>query len=44
TNPSGESIPSVGVMIGGVIIWYKSEGKIIGLICTLLFFQSLCWG
>ncbi|CAH8256833.1 unnamed protein product [Arabidopsis lyrata] len=44
TNPSGDSIPSVGVMIGGVIIWYKPEGKSIGLICTSMFFRSLCWG
>ncbi|KAG7585812.1 hypothetical protein ISN45_Aa02g011580, partial [Arabidopsis thaliana x Arabidopsis arenosa] len=44
TNPSGDSIPSVGVLIERVIIWYKPEGKIIGLICTPLFFQFLCWG
>ncbi|XP_042022486.1 metal tolerance protein 1-like [Salvia splendens] len=33
----GDSIQSVGVMIGGAIIWYKPEWKIIDLICTLLF-------
>ncbi|KAG7588860.1 hypothetical protein ISN44_As07g011810, partial [Arabidopsis suecica] len=44
TNPSVDSIPSVGVLIERVIIWYKPEGKIIGLICMPLFFQLLCWG
>lgn len=33
----GDSIQSIGVMIGGAIIWYKPEWKIIDLICTLLF-------
>lgn len=33
----GDSIQSVGVMIGGAIIWYKPEWKIIDLICTLIF-------
>ncbi|CAH9089550.1 unnamed protein product [Cuscuta epithymum] len=33
----GDSIQSVGVMIGGAIIWYKPEWKIIDLICTLMF-------
>ncbi|KAL8054089.1 hypothetical protein ABFX02_05G115000 [Erythranthe guttata] len=33
----GDSIQSVGVMIGGAVIWYKPEWKIIDLICTLLF-------
>lgn len=33
----GDSIQSVGVMIGGGIIWYKPEWKIIDLICTLIF-------
>ncbi|KAM4123000.1 hypothetical protein ACB094_01G126600 [Castanea mollissima] len=33
----GDSIQSVGVMIGGAIIWYKPEWKIIDLICTLVF-------
>ncbi|KAF5460466.1 hypothetical protein F2P56_020331 [Juglans regia] len=33
----GDSIQSVGVMIGGAIIWYKPEWKIIDLICTLAF-------
>ena len=34
---SGDSIQSIGVMIGGAIIWYKPEWKIIDLICTLIF-------
>ncbi|XP_059441265.1 metal tolerance protein 1-like isoform X2 [Corylus avellana] len=33
----GDSIQSVGVMIGGAIIWYKPEWKIIDVICTLVF-------
>ncbi|XP_020274634.1 metal tolerance protein 1-like isoform X3 [Asparagus officinalis] len=33
----GDSIQSIGVMIGGAIIWYKPEWKIIDLICTLFF-------
>ncbi|KMZ72923.1 Metal tolerance protein 1 [Zostera marina] len=33
----GDSIQSIGVMIGGGIIWYKPEWKIIDLICTLAF-------
>ncbi|XP_043709144.1 metal tolerance protein 1-like [Telopea speciosissima] len=33
----GDSIQSVGVMIGGAIIWYRPEWKIIDLICTLIF-------
>ncbi|CAN0889337.1 Metal tolerance protein 1 [Linum grandiflorum] len=33
----GDSIQSVGVMIGGAIIWYKPEWKIVDLICTLFF-------
>ncbi|KAK8686091.1 hypothetical protein V6N13_125118 [Hibiscus sabdariffa] len=33
----GDSIQSVGVMLGGAIIWYKPEWKIIDLICTLVF-------
>ncbi|KAI3831060.1 hypothetical protein MKX03_007892 [Papaver bracteatum] len=33
----GDSIQSAGVMIGGAIIWYKPEWKIIDLICTLIF-------
>ncbi|GER26245.1 zinc transporter [Striga asiatica] len=33
----GDSIQSVGVMIGGAVIWYKPEWKIIDLICTLVF-------
>ncbi|KAL5766111.1 hypothetical protein ACOSP7_016728 [Xanthoceras sorbifolium] len=33
----GDSIQSVGVMIGGAIIWYRPEWKIIDLICTLVF-------
>lgn len=33
----GDSIQSAGVMVGGAIIWYKPEWKIIDLICTLIF-------
>ncbi|CAA2961617.1 metal tolerance 1-like [Olea europaea subsp. europaea] len=33
----GDSIQSIGVMIGGGIIWYKPNWKIIDLICTLIF-------
>ncbi|KAF7843810.1 metal tolerance protein 1-like isoform X1 [Senna tora] len=33
----GDSIQSVGVMIGGGIIWYKPEWQIVDLICTLFF-------
>ncbi|KAJ6940630.1 hypothetical protein NC651_006690 [Populus alba x Populus x berolinensis] len=33
----GDSIQSIGVMIGGAIIWYKPEWKIVDLICTLFF-------
>ncbi|XP_038988354.1 metal tolerance protein 1-like isoform X2 [Phoenix dactylifera] len=33
----GDSIQSGGVMIGGAIIWYKPEWKIIDLVCTLVF-------
>lgn len=33
----GDSIQSIGVMIGGGLIWYKPEWKIIDLICTLIF-------
>ncbi|KAJ7975488.1 metal tolerance protein 1-like [Quillaja saponaria] len=33
----GDSIQSIGVMIGGAIIWYKPKWKIIDLICTLIF-------
>ncbi|XP_022762190.1 metal tolerance protein 1-like isoform X2 [Durio zibethinus] len=33
----GDSIQSVGVMIGGAIIWYKPEWKYIDLMCTLVF-------
>ncbi|WMV36549.1 hypothetical protein MTR67_029934 [Solanum verrucosum] len=33
----GDCIQSIGVMIGGAIIWYKPEWKIIDLICTLIF-------
>ncbi|CAJ2663167.1 unnamed protein product [Trifolium pratense] len=33
----GDSIQSVGVMIGGAVIWYKPEWKIVDLICTLFF-------
>ncbi|KAI3783770.1 hypothetical protein L1987_42856 [Smallanthus sonchifolius] len=33
----GDSIQSVGVMIGGAVIWYNPNLKIIDPICTLLF-------
>ncbi|KAF5732012.1 metal tolerance protein 1-like isoform X1 [Tripterygium wilfordii] len=33
----GDSIQSIGVMIGGGIIWYEPEWKIVDLICTLVF-------
>jgi zinc transporter 2 len=33
----GDSIQSVGVMIGGAVIWYKPEWKIVDVICTLVF-------
>ncbi|KAL5730968.1 Metal tolerance protein 1 [Ranunculus cassubicifolius] len=33
----GDFIQSIGVMIGGAIIWYNPKLKIIDLICTLAF-------
>ncbi|XP_074575829.1 metal tolerance protein 1-like [Curcuma longa] len=33
----GDSIQSVGVMIGGAIIWWKPEWKVIDMACTLFF-------
>ncbi|KAE8722089.1 Metal tolerance protein 1 [Hibiscus syriacus] len=33
----GDSIQSIGVMIGGEFIWFKPELKIVDLICTLIF-------
>lgn len=33
----GDSIQSIGVMIGGAIIWYNPEWQIVDLICTLIF-------
>ncbi|KAK1559150.1 hypothetical protein Q3G72_011187 [Acer saccharum] len=33
----GDSIQSIGVMIGGAVIWYKPEWKIVDVICTLIF-------
>ncbi|XAR53909.1 hypothetical protein NMG60_11028848 [Bertholletia excelsa] len=33
----GDSIQSIGVMIGGAIIWYQPQWGIIDLICTLVF-------
>ncbi|KAL9245450.1 hypothetical protein vseg_019104 [Gypsophila vaccaria] len=33
----GDSIQSIGVMIGGGLIWYRPEWKIVDLICTLVF-------
>jgi solute carrier family 30 (zinc transporter), member 2 len=32
-----DSIQSISVVIGGAVIWYKLEWKIINLICTLIF-------
>ncbi|XP_023640560.1 metal tolerance protein A2 [Capsella rubella] len=39
----GDLIQSIGVMIGGAIIWYKPEWKIIDLICTLVFSVIVLW-
>jgi len=33
----GDLIQSIGVMIGGAVIWWKPEWRIIDLICTLFF-------
>lgn len=33
----GDSIQSIGVMIGGAIIWYNPEWKKVDLVCTLFF-------
>uniref|UniRef100_A0A0D6QZ64 Cation efflux protein cytoplasmic domain-containing protein n=1 Tax=Araucaria cunninghamii TaxID=56994 RepID=A0A0D6QZ64_ARACU len=33
----GDLIQSIGVMIGGAVIWVKPEWKIIDLMCTLFF-------
>ncbi|XP_028795819.1 metal tolerance protein 1 [Neltuma alba] len=33
----GDCIQSIGVMIGGAIVWYKPEWKVVDLICTLVF-------
>ncbi|PON97199.1 Cation efflux protein [Trema orientale] len=33
----GDSIQSIGVMIGGGIIWFKPQWEIVDLICTLIF-------
>ncbi|GAB4861526.1 Metal tolerance protein 1 [Ancistrocladus abbreviatus] len=33
----GDLIQSIGVMIGGAIIWIKPKWKIVDLICTLIF-------
>lgn len=33
----GDSIQSIGVMIGGAFIWWKPKWKIVDLICTLIF-------
>eukprot|EP00250_Pteridium_aquilinum_P035274 c9055_g1_i1 orf=170-1594(+) len=33
----GDLIQSVGVMIGGAVIWVKPEWRVVDLICTLLF-------
>ncbi|CAN8229970.1 unnamed protein product [Cochlearia groenlandica] len=39
----GDLIQSIGVMIGGAMIWYKPEWKIIDLICTLVFSLIVVW-
>ncbi|KAK3029232.1 hypothetical protein RJ639_037653 [Escallonia herrerae] len=39
----GDSIQSIGVMIGGAVIWYKPEWKIIDPICTLIFSVIVLW-
>ncbi|TXG63109.1 hypothetical protein EZV62_010103 [Acer yangbiense] len=33
----GDFIQSIGVMIGGAVIWYEPEWKIVDVICTLIF-------
>ncbi|MCO5605766.1 hypothetical protein L7F22_059950 [Adiantum nelumboides] len=33
----GDLIQSIGVMIGGAVIWVKPEWKVVDLICTLFF-------
>ncbi|KAG5009005.1 hypothetical protein AAZX31_07G048000 [Glycine max] len=33
----GDSIQSIGVMIGGAVIWYNPRWQIVDLICTLIF-------
>ncbi|KAL1206276.1 Metal tolerance protein A1 [Cardamine amara subsp. amara] len=33
----GDLLQSIGVMIGGVMIWYNPKWKVIDLICTLVF-------
>ncbi|TKY61193.1 Metal tolerance protein 1 [Spatholobus suberectus] len=33
----GDSVQSVGVVIGGAIIWHNPEWQIVDLICTLVF-------
>lgn len=33
----GDSVQSIGVMIGGAIIWCKPKWKVIDLVCTLVF-------
>ncbi|KAI5054897.1 hypothetical protein GOP47_0030042 [Adiantum capillus-veneris] len=33
----GDLVQSIGVMIGGAIIWAKPEWKVVDLICTLFF-------
>ncbi|KAK0580516.1 hypothetical protein LWI29_002861 [Acer saccharum] len=37
----GDFIQSIGVMIGGAVIWYKPEWKIVDVICTLIFSVSV---
>lgn len=33
----GDLIQSIGVMVGGAIIWYKPEWRIVDLLCTFFF-------
>lgn len=33
----GDSVQSIGVMIGGAVIWCRPEWKVVDLVCTLIF-------
>ncbi|KAL3701737.1 hypothetical protein R1sor_019759 [Riccia sorocarpa] len=39
----GDLVQSVGVMIGGAVIWWKPHLIIVDLICTLLFSVLVLW-